>query len=372
MIFIIALVVVIIVISYWGSRNTPKKSTRHPSRPQNAKKQLTKQTIHPPIPISTSTPISEPNPKAVPQALQNFHLISTAECDQMTLANILKITQTVPRPHPMLNALTQGIDNSEQLYQLIQSDVEVAAKILQTVNSSGFYLEQTITRLNHAIIYLGTNMVKDIALQCVIHNGAAPKNKKLESAFKKIWANGFLASSLAFLLAQQLGLSNASELATQALLSYIGDLAIISYTTKRTASLMRSASLFERITLEQQHLGTNSAIVGGQLAQVWSLPQELVNGISDNLIPLAIAPSSCPLQGPYLTNVVFCYLCCRLAEIIINQDVHDLADIDLLNSELLELAYLPEYLHLAGLGQFFVLQQAPACRNKVRKLILQQ
>ncbi len=175
MIFIVALLIIIISLFYYllKPHNNKKFTSKTPKSPAISLQRVQATNTYP----SHSTSLDSKN-IIVPQALLDFHLISKEECKQKIVEEILAITQSLPRPHPMLRALTKEIEDSEKLYHLVKSDPEIAAKILQTVNSAGFYLTQNITRLNHAILYLGTNMVKNIALQCVINTQEQPSESK--------------------------------------------------------------------------------------------------------------------------------------------------------------------------------------------------
>jgi HD-like signal output (HDOD) protein len=366
MVFIIAILIIIIIIGY--SLLKPNK-VKTPTTKIAKFTTLSMQTQQTPRIRDNKNLSPEPSNNIPPAKLRTFRLIKKDECDQGIVKQILKITQSIPRPHPMLRALTKEMDDAEKLYQLVKSDPEIAAKILQAVNSAGMYLTQKITRLNHAILYLGTNMVKNIAMQCVINTQAQPTDKQVSLAFKKIWANGFLASSLTFLFAKNLGLNNAPELSTQALLAYIGNLAIISYKPQLASYFSQPLSLLDRIQMEQKELGAHSAIIGSELALTWQLPQEILMGIQDNLVPLAIPPSLCELKIDYLRDIVLCYLCCRLAEVIIDNEVHDIAEINILDNERIELFYLPEYIRITGLQSLLTLQHKPDFRKEANKMI---
>lgn len=368
MIFAVAITVILVSLFYWHLLRHPKTDRDFK---QISNEPLTTNTYIPPKPIQadSSVVVDLTLPTEIPLALSQFHLMDFPESNQEIVGHILKTARTTTRPHPMLHTLTNGIEDSEELYQLVKSDPEIAAKILQAVNSSEFYLTQTITRLSHAILYLGTNMVKNIALQCVIGTNMHSNDKELNHAFKTIWANGFLASSLAFIFAKNLDLENAAELATQTLLAYIGNLAIISYQPQFADCFNNQIPLFERVQIEQEKLGTHSAIVGSHLAVDWKLPQQLVDGIRDNLIPLSQPPEHNALEGTKLRNIVLCYICCRIAEIIMDKGLHDIAEVNLLDKESLELFYLPEYITMTGLQPLLGLLSKPTIRNEINKLI---
>ncbi|MDX1837039.1 HDOD domain-containing protein [Legionella taurinensis] len=368
MIFIAILLMILVVIFYVGVKpqKRDRKSPLYRSSsllPQEARLIIPS----PELPVPT---VIAPSPALTPPAeLAAFHLITRSECHPEVVDNIIKMTQSMPRPHPLLKALTSNLDNPEKLYQVVKSDAEIAAKILRTVNSGGFYLTKKITHLNYAILYLGSNMVKNIALQCVMKANVQSSDKRLNQALKTIWAQGFLASSLALPLAKQLGLSHAAELGTRALLAYIGNLAIITYKPQLAYYLIENYSLFERTKIEQQELGLNASIVGSELAQAWQLPQEIVDGIRHHLLPLGVPPPHHPIGGDALRDCLVTYVCCRAAEMIINQGLNDVGELNLRDERFLELFYLSDYLNQADLQACLDLPQKQVFRSEVNKLI---
>lgn len=367
MIFILTLLLLSIGVLYFLLK---------PQTPKAYNPQKSTTITSPPPKIVAPPPPPPPPPAQViketavaPEDLAKFHLIIKEECEQETLDEIVAITQSMPRPHSMIKTLTKEIDNPDKLFALVKSDPEIAAKVLQTVNSAGFYLTQKITRINHALLYLGTNMVKNIALQCVITTKSPKGDKLLAEALKRIWANSFLASSLAFSFGKNLGLSNTAEVATQSLLGYIGDLAILSYKPELATPYLQTPTLFERIQLEQQELGVNSALVGSELAQHWELPEELIAGIKNSFIPLNLPATECDLPVDNLRDIVFCYFCCRMAELIISNKIEDIATIDWQDPEHREFFYLIGYLYKTNLQDILSLQHRPDFRNEVNKLL---
>lgn len=374
MAFIIVIVLLLFIFLFWNLAK-PKKTL---SRYQSIVQEKAVQQIKEPVmeakvsenllsPESVSHELSEP--KEIPNVLANFHLIGAEETDPRKLKEILEQSESMARPHPIINALSTGVDSPEKLYQMLKTDPEIAAKILQTVNSPMFSLTQKITRLNHAIMYLGVNMVKDIAMQCAVQDKFTSSDNDFNLAIQKIWSYGFLASSLTFIMAKHLGFKQASELTTKALFAYIGDLAIISYQPSMADAFSKNQSLFERVKKEQKRWSTNSAIVGSELARRWDLPDEIVQGIQDNLIPMAIPPADCHWPAGRLADSVLCYLCCRCAELMINKKIKDIAQVNLLEEDLIELTYLPEYIKKAGLQDFFRLQQQSSFRIEANKFI---
>jgi len=121
MIFILALLIIFICLLYFSLK--PHHTAVHRLKVKPLIKTQPQTTTLNPHPLSQLT-----ESLIVPQALINFRLISKEECEQKTIDEIIVITQSIPRPHSMLKALTREIDNSEKLYELVKSDPEIAAK----------------------------------------------------------------------------------------------------------------------------------------------------------------------------------------------------------------------------------------------------
>jgi len=68
----------------------------------------------------------------------------------------------------LLPNLSKSITNPQELIQIVKSDPELVAKVLNLANSPFFGLRKIITDVNHAVIYLGVTQVKNIATQFAI------------------------------------------------------------------------------------------------------------------------------------------------------------------------------------------------------------
>ena len=77
------------------------------------------------------------------------------------------------------DALTQALSNPntslQKLARIIEQDVGISAKILQLVNSAFFGIAQSITNIEHAVIYLGINTLRSLVLSLEIFRVFKPK-----------------------------------------------------------------------------------------------------------------------------------------------------------------------------------------------------
>ena len=122
-------------------------------------------------------------PGIVPEELSKFQLIMVEDLDESTVEEIFQMTEAIRQPHPMFNKLTSGVNDPDELIEIVKSDPEITAKILRTVNSAAFSLSRPINSINHAITYLGISLVRDAATQIAIRNSIETKTPELRRSF---------------------------------------------------------------------------------------------------------------------------------------------------------------------------------------------
>ena len=310
----------------------------------------------------------------LPVDFLDFKLFVSKSLDSEQQKTIQDINQSFRKPHPLLLPLTQGGFEPNELFDLIKTDAEMTAKILNAVNSPLFSLRQPITNINHAIIFLGITQVKNIALQLAVQSNAKFKDETQNNAYKKLWAASYLASSFCLLLAKEVNEENAAELSTHCLLSYLGDLAILSYKPSIAGFYLDDYSLFERTKVFQKTLGINSAVVGKSLAQQWRLPSTIEQGIDNSLISLTNSSLGEVKSSEQLRHILLCYLACRLADMVVFGSVRDFSQINMLSFESLgevEFYYTQEQIQTTGLSQINSLILDTSFRKKMNKIIEQ-
>lgn len=310
----------------------------------------------------------------LPADFLTFNLLLSDKLDDKQQQIVLDISQSFRKPHPLLLPLTQGAFEPNELFELIKTDAEMTVKILNAVNSPLFSLRQPITNINHAIIFLGITQVKNIALQFAVQNNMEFKDKAQNEAYKKLWAASYLASSFCLLFAKEMNEENPAELSTHCLLSYLGDLAVLSYKPSIAGFYLDDYTLFERTKIFQSSVGINTAVVGKYLAQQWQLPQSIETGIGYSILPLVDGTTDIALSGEQLRQTLLCYLSCRLGDLIAFGGIRDMSKINELSFDALgevEFYYTQKNLNKAGLEKINALIADVSFRKKLNKVIEQ-
>ena len=237
------------------------------------------------------------------------------------------ICQNFRKPHPLVLPLTQKAFEPNELFELIRSDAQITAKVINRVNSSAFALTQPITSINHAINYLGIGTVKNIAMHFAIENDVEFKTQQQHQAYQKLWSASYLASSLGLLFAKELLIEDASDISTRCLLNYLGDMAILSSHPKISAVYQKQQTLYQRIIYSQAQLSINTQIIGSALARFWQLPRTLVRSIENNLSLLVPKNNNTDIDENEMLKYQVCYIACRLADLAVINDKNSIETI---------------------------------------------
>jgi HD-like signal output (HDOD) protein len=379
---IFVIVIIIITSLLWYLKRG--KGNRRISRTQNI---VAKRSQSPAANIrSISSPIQVPV-RLIPEAnsginnlannsndFLNFTLLPFDILNRKQQQKINEMSQCCRQPNPLLLSLTKSELEAKELITLIKSDAEMTAKILNTVNSSLFSLQQPIESIHHAIVFMGATAVRNIAIQFILQQSLSFKDEAQAAAYKKIWVSSYLASSLVFLLAKHLDKENAAELSTLCLLMSLGDMTMLSYKPSIASSYLSQTSLFERVQNEQISLDVNSSVIGKALAEQWQLPKSIVEGIGSSLIPLVNDKLISVMPLEEAQNTLLCYLSCRLGDLIAFGGVRDIFQgesngIDALSS--VDFMYVQTNIEQLGLEKISQLFQDPSFVNKAKRLIAQ-
>lgn len=186
-----------------------------------------------------------------------------------------KTLPTLPSVIHKLNSLSDSDKSSvQEMARIVSSDQVLSARILRLANSPsyGFYRVSTIS---NAMILLGVNVVKSLALSSSIF-------AIMEKDSVGLWEHSLGVGVAANLIARKLGLPECEEIATAGLLHDIGKVIIrlkCSEAEKEILNLVQERQIFV-MEAEQEIIGTDHAEVGGWLSKSWFLPDKLSEPIA--------------------------------------------------------------------------------------------
>jgi HD-like signal output (HDOD) protein len=161
------------------------------------------------------------------------------------------------------------------LNYVISLDPVLTGRVLKLINSAYYGQDQRVTSLVRAIIMLGLNTVKNLALStAVVENlgkRAGPRGVDMEAFWRHSLGVGVAARILA--KKRQVDPERLEEYFTAGLLHDIGKIPLNSVHPRAYATALRSGKLrhIPLIRAEDSLLGINHCVCGGLIVEAWKL-----------------------------------------------------------------------------------------------------
>ena len=172
--------------------------------------------------------------------------------------------------------------SARQIAQLVSTDQALTAKILKVANSSFYGFAREIATVQLAIVVLGIEMVKNVALSVEVLKRFSKGQEHELFDRQRFWEHSIGAGVAARMLARKYyDRRKADEAFVAGVLHDIGKLILIEYFYDEFVEALTLAKDKEMalVDAEEEVLGVSHADVGGWLAEKWNLPLHLVNAI---------------------------------------------------------------------------------------------
>jgi len=161
------------------------------------------------------------------------------------------------------------------LNHVISLDPVLVGRVLKLINSAYYGLGQPVTSLARAIIMLGINTVKNLALSTTVMGQLSPKKNSQGLNMEGFWRHSLCVGVSAKLLAKKRGIDAklTEEYFTAGLLHDIGKIPLSTVLSKEYM-LTVSVADRKRISLfqaEEAYLGLNHCSSGALIAAAWKL-----------------------------------------------------------------------------------------------------
>lgn len=199
------------------------------------------------------------------------------------LVSMVEHMPPFPESAHRLIQMTSDIDcQPKDLIQAVGRDPVMTMKILKLVNSAYFALARHVSTLEHALVYLGMNTVKNLAISVATMSGLPTWNLQGFTT-KGFLLHSVLTGRLAQLLTKRFGQGvDSSEAFVAGLLHDFGK-AVFAHAAsdEYTSVLYMAASESTALhAVEQRTFGFDHAQAGAMLADHWQLPDKLVHAIA--------------------------------------------------------------------------------------------
>ena len=165
---------------------------------------------------------------------------------------------------------------------LISKDPVVSCKVLQLVNSSYYGFRSSFNNIEQAVVYLGANTIKNLAVTMSVHQvfGHESFARLKKFNINVFWYHSLMCATLARRIARKIGFANIDEAYLAGLLHDIGKLILVStFPVEHETILAETKDRQNTLWAEKQLLGVTHSETGGWLVQKWRLNSMLADAI---------------------------------------------------------------------------------------------
>ncbi len=221
------------------------------------------------------------------------------------------ILKDVNRLRPLPAATTQAIQmladpnmDIKRLGQVLQSDQVIAAQILKHANSAYCGGYSSCATVADGIVRIGINHLKSVLFAAAANGPLMARLSGYQMKDGELFRHSFVTATTARRLAALINYPDPEEAYAAGLLHDIGKLLLDRHVQPRyqamAADVKQGMAIIE---IEERHLHTDHATIGGLMAERWAYPPALVNAIRYHHAPtLTQQPRLAALVN--LTNIL--------------------------------------------------------------------
>lgn len=212
--------------------------------------------------------------------------VSTATNEEIAVA----IKDLKPIPQVALKVLRLMNENRyaiEAIANEIRKDQVITARMLQLANSALFGAKKDITSLDHAVVFLGQELLVKLVLTAAVQGYYEQTGMGYALCKGGVYYHSLGCAYVAEILARQTGKEEPARAYTAGLLHDIGKVALDQYVASAYPLFYRDLMETKEniLSIEQQLLGMDHTRVGSLLARQWSLPPALEHAIRHHHAP---------------------------------------------------------------------------------------
>ena len=188
----------------------------------------------------------------------------------------------------LIRACNNGQTKVSELTRIISADPALTSKLMQIMGSSYINLPKEVTNIKAAVVYLGMDTIRNIAISSSAMHFFSVAKKLPEFNIHTFWYQSYKTAVMARLMAQEIQESDPEEYFLAGLLHNIGRLVLIQlYPREYGVLLGKAVDEEELVPMEGRLLEMDSPRVGAWLFRHWGLSSDMADALGDLHSPLA-------------------------------------------------------------------------------------
>lgn len=197
------------------------------------------------------------------------------------LATAVNGMPAFPKSVQRILELTRDVNSTpKDLVEVIDKDPVVTVKVLKVVNSAYYSLPKQITSIGHAVVYLGFNTIKNLALS-IAAIGMMPKSNASGFDVQQYLLHSLATAGLAKQLAMKMDDADPMDCFIGGLLHDFGKVVFAQFMPNEFRTALQD-SQENNIPLHlalQKAIGVDHFVVGAMLVEKWRFAPQLIETI---------------------------------------------------------------------------------------------
>lgn len=199
------------------------------------------------------------------------------------LKAVISHIDTIPTLSAVVAEMTEAIRDprvdASRVGQIISRDQALSAKTLRLVNSAFYGFPRKINNITRAIIVMGFNKVRNLALTASVLDGFKSRDRDFD--YSGLWKHSLGTAIAAEVLARNLKSSETEDAFVTGLLHDIGKLVMALHAKEAFARIRDHVAKNDVLMLnaEMELYEIDHGLVGAWLADEWKFPPKLTRAI---------------------------------------------------------------------------------------------
>jgi putative nucleotidyltransferase with HDIG domain len=196
---------------------------------------------------------------------------------------------------------------AQDLHKVIANDPALCSRILKVVNSSFYGLPGQIGSINRAIVMLGLNAVKNIAIAASLAKLFRGGDLTPNFSARDLWTHSNLVAAASKMVANSLKLGLSDEAFLGGLIHDIGLMVEMQFDRNKLIDVFRKVAAdskgvpaFDMLQAEVETFGANHQDFGAALCEKWKFPKTFTSVTGWHHRPLEL-----PQENRTLTSIVY-------------------------------------------------------------------
>ncbi|MBI2571226.1 MAG: HDOD domain-containing protein [Candidatus Schekmanbacteria bacterium] len=239
-------------------------------------------------PLRQEPPAAPPPPRPAPPSADRAparpRLRQTAENLALTFQELPSLPSTAAR---LVSLMNEPEVSMSEVLDVVRRDQAITSKVLRLANSASFGVPRSVATIDRAVILVGLNRLRSIALAASISGVLAPQGKNFVLA-RKLWEHALVSSLTARGVSERLKCRDLEEAFTAGLLHDIGRSVMMERVGDEYARFLKAAvdeGSDASVAAEQDRFGFDHSEVGGLVLDRWQLPAIIVSAVQHHHEP---------------------------------------------------------------------------------------